>query len=113
MNDNIPIGSDTSDAPWNQVSNDPVKVKVTVSMTLSKTVEIEVDDYTTYIDEGDLCNNFSDCNFYDAVRDQVWLPNEIHEALSKVVVDSKNKEAIKRLKDLEDWEVDDFEVIPE
>lgn len=113
MNDNIPIGSDTSDAPWNQYSNDPIKIKVTVSMTISKIVEVEVTDYDTYIDEDNLCNDFSDCDLYNAVRSQVWLPNEVHKALSKVVESSGDKEAIKRLNDLKDWEVDDFEVVSE
>ena len=84
--DNIPtlMHSEELDAPWNQVDNKPQKIKVTVSMTLSKTVEIEVDDYTTEeeIDEEgnhNISYDYSECNIEQAVRDQVTLPNSIGE----------------------------------
>ena len=45
--DYYPTGTyNNPDAPWNEVAKKPQKVEVTVSITLSKTVEIEVDDYT-------------------------------------------------------------------
>ena len=84
--DNIPtlMHSEELDAHWNQVDNKPQKIKVTVSMTLSKTVEIEVDDYTTEkeIDEEgnhNISYDYSECNIEQAVRDQVTLPNSIGE----------------------------------
>ena len=43
--DNYPIGTDTPDAPWNQVENPEREVEVTISITLSKTVKIKVRDY--------------------------------------------------------------------
>ena len=47
-NYDYPIGADNDpEAPWNEKSNKPKKVEVTVSITLSKTVEVVVDDYTT------------------------------------------------------------------
>ena len=46
--DYYPTGTyNNPDAPWNEKINKPQKVEVTISITLSKTVEIEVDDYTT------------------------------------------------------------------
>ena len=46
-NYDYPIGLDNNpEAPWNEKSNKPKKVEVTVSITLSKTVEVEVDDYS-------------------------------------------------------------------
>lgn len=89
---NYPIGADTSDAPWNQVDPEPKKIKVTVSITLSKTVEVEVTDYTVkkeFDEDGyrGTSYDFSECNLKQAVRDQIALPND------------------------NDWVEDDFEVI--
>lgn len=60
--------SELSNAPWNQENLEPQKIKVTVSITLSKTVEVEVTDY-----------DYSECNLEQAVRDQVILPNSVGE----------------------------------
>lgn len=83
-NYDYPIGSDTPDAPWNQVEPKPKKVEVTVSITLSKTVEVEVTDYTAEedIDEENNHNiiyDFSECNLEQAVRNQILLPNDTEE----------------------------------
>lgn len=83
-NYDYPICSDTPDAPWNQVELKPKKVEVTVSITLSKTVEVEVTDYTAEedIDEENNHNiiyDFSECNLEQAVRDQILLPNDTEE----------------------------------
>ena len=71
-------------APWNQVDPEPRKIEVTVSITLSKTVEVEVTDYTAEedIDEENNHNiiyDFSECNLEQAVRDQILLPNDTEE----------------------------------
>lgn len=89
---NYPIGADTPDAPWNQVDPEPKKIEVTVSITLSKTVEVEVTDYTVkeeFDEDGyrGTSYDFSKCNLKQAVRDQITLPND------------------------NDWVEDDFEVI--
>lgn len=97
-NDNYPMGADTADAPWNQVDPELIEIEVTVSITLSKTVKIYVDDYiqeAPEVDEdghyhkGDI--DFSECNLSKAVEEQITLPNE----------------------KVEGWNVDDFEVILE
>lgn len=94
-NYNYPMGADTADAPWNQVDPEPIEIEVTISITLSKTVKIYVDDYiqeAPEIDEdghyyqGDI--DFSECNLCQAVEEQITLPNE----------------------KVEGWNVDDFEV---
>lgn len=84
MNTPVLMQSEELNAPWNQVDNKPRKVTVTVSITLSKTVEIEVDDYTTEEDideEGNhnISYDYSECNIEQAVRDQVTLPNSVGE----------------------------------
>lgn len=84
-NYNYPAGAEYDPkAPWNQVEPKPKKVEVTVSITLSKTVEVEVTDYTAEedIDEENNHNiiyDFSECNLEQAVRDQILLPNDTEE----------------------------------
>ena len=83
-NYDYPIGSDTPNAPWNQVDPEPRKIEVTVSITLSKTVEVEVSDYTAeedYDEDGynGINYDYSKCDLKQAVRDQVTLPNSTEE----------------------------------
>ena len=71
-------------APWNQVDPEPREIEVTVSITLSKTVEVEVTDYTAeedYDEDGynGINYDYSECNLEQAVRDQVTLPNSVGE----------------------------------
>lgn len=71
-------------APWNQVDPEPRKVEVTVSITLSKTVEVEVTDYIAEEDSDEdghhgIRYDYSECNLEQAVRDQVTLPNSTEE----------------------------------
>ena len=80
-NYDYPMGADTPNAPWNKIDSEPRKVEVTVSITLSKTVEIEVNDYTAEeeIDEDGNHNvyyDYSECNLEQAVRDQIPLPTD-------------------------------------
>ena len=96
MLDNYPPGAaNDPNAPYNQCDPEPIEVEVTVSITLSKTVKIYVDDYiqeAPEVDEdghyykGDI--DFSECNLCKAVEEQITLPNE----------------------KVEGWNVDDFEV---
>jgi hypothetical protein len=83
-NYDYPMGADTSDAPWNQESPKPRTIEVTVSITLSKTVRIKVDDYIAeeYSDEDGyhgISYDYSECNLEQAVRDQITLPNNVEE----------------------------------
>ena len=83
-NYDYPMGADTPNAPWNKIDPEPKKIKVTVSITLSKTVEIEVTDYTAeedYDEDGynGISYDYSECDLEQAVRDQVTLPNSIGE----------------------------------
>ena len=94
-NYDYPMGADTPNAPWNKIDPEPKKIKVTVSITLSKTVEVEVTDYTAeedYNEDGynGINYDYSECDLEQAVRDQVTLPNSVGE--------------------FNDWIEDDFEV---
>ncbi len=103
-NYDYPVGADTPDAPWNQKDNSEKEIEVTVSITLSKTLKIRVNDYQI-IDSGkdedgeyfeDI--DYSCCDLKKAVKEQILLP-QLQET--------------KAWKDLKDWNVDDFEVIQE
>lgn len=95
-NYDYPMGADTKDAPWNQEDPEPRTIEVTVSITLSKTVEVEVNDYTAEeeVDEDGNHNvyyDYSECNLEQAVRDQVPLPTDESQEFN-------------------DWSEDDFAV---
>ena len=86
--DYYPTGTyNNPNAPWNEVAKKPQKVEVTVSITLSKTVEIEVDDYTTEeINEDGIYNtiyNFDNCDLEQAVRNQIDLPSKVFDNWSE------------------------------
>ena len=94
-NYNYPMGADIPNAPWNKIDTEPKKIKVTVSITLSKTVEVEVTDYTAeedYDEDGynGINYDYSECDLEQAVREQVTIPNSVGE--------------------FNDWIEDDFEV---
>lgn len=96
MADNFPIGADTPDAPWNIVEPEPQEIEVLVSVTISKRVKIDVDDYQKeeYKDENNnpcVDYDFSECDLRSAVRQQIHLPEDS--------------------KEFKDWIVDDFEVM--
>lgn len=121
-NYNYPMGSDTEDAPWNKDSNPEKEIEVTVSVTLSKTVKISVDDYVVeenadkdgkYLDY-----DFSNCDLHKAVEDQVYLPQNlaiVTERLFDQDLDLKAAGMPMYLKDAvedcKDWNLDDFEVV--
>lgn len=109
-NYDYPLGSDNSDAPWNQVDKPEMEIEVLVSVTLSKVVKIKVKDYEdngwSKDEDGVLCHDidYSNCDIKSAVTEQIVLP---HEAYKKSPLGSNTHQ------DLSDWNVDDFEVILE
>ena len=122
-NYNYPMGSDTSSAPWNQVEYPEKEIEVTVSITLSKTLKINVDDYE--VEEGrdedgeyysDI--NFDNCDLKKAVIEQYTLPNELASFTTEMFNQDLNLKAAgmpRYLKnaiiDCKDWNVDEFEII--
>ena len=84
-----PIGAEFDPkAPYSEEIIPDKEVEVTISVTLSKTVKITVNDYI--IDDEGYCD-FSECNLHKAVKEQIKLPQQL----------------------CEDWEVDEFEIIKE
>lgn len=103
-NYDYPLGVDNDNAPWNQRNNPEREIEVTVSLTLSKTMKVKVDDYIVD-DDGEI--DYSECDLKKAVNEQIVLP---HEAWQQIVKPSFNPVIISELKG---WDVDDYEVIIE
>lgn len=101
-NYDYPQGADTSSAPWRQEENKPRKIKVTVSQTLSTTLEIEVDDYNVDTGWDEDCGyypiyDYSECDLHSAVKSQYIMPNKAVTPFNGGII----------------WDEDDFEVILE
>lgn len=113
---------DGPDAPWNQVNLPEKEIEVTVSITLSKTMKVLVDDYKVETDEvgRPVLYNYDDCDLYKAVEEQVVLPQNIAgftEGMFNHDLDLKTAGIPKYLKDAiadcKDWSVDEMEVVLE
>lgn len=119
-NYDYPVGSDTEDAPWNETEQPERKIEVTISVTLSKTVEVSVNDYKCVedIDEEGRCisYDYTDCDLKSAVECQIFLPQHLahliddtfNSKLKSVKVPKKLRDAIN---DCKNWNIDDFEVV--
>lgn len=112
---------DIKDAPWNKKENSEREIEVLISITLSKSVKINVSDYSV-LDEGVDEDgypyeniDFSTCDLKEAVSNQVVLPCEVGDILHNMdnnPIDINPKlESMKE--DLCGWNVDDYEVIIE
>ena len=117
-NYNYPFGSDTDDAPWNEVEYNEEEIEVTVSITLSKTVKILVNDYRVEQDEDGNYIDFSDCDLKTAVEDQITLPQNLATYTKNIFKGDLELKAAgmprhleNALKDCSNWTVDEFEVI--
>lgn len=111
-------------APYNQVDLPEKEIEVTISVTLSKTVKVMVNDYEVEedADEGGryLSYDFSGCNLNKAVEDQVVLPQNLAEFTERMFNhDLKLKAAgmprylKEAIEDCKGWTVDEMEVIEE
>ena len=95
--------------------NNPREIEVDVSITLSKTVKVMVDDYVslgTTIDEDGIIMedvDYSSCDLKQAVKEQLYLPNEAGNLIKENTTILNNR--LNKVKeDLSGWCVDDFEV---
>lgn len=92
-----PLGSDNSDAPWNQGNNPEKEVEVLISVTLSKTVKVKVTDYSVIESGRDEDGEYfeeiecSDYTLKRAVEKQIKLPQD----------------------KFKDWAIDEFEIVQE
>lgn len=99
-------------APYNQVDLPDKEIEVLVSVTLSKTVKIRVNDYKVVDygkdEDGDYFEDidFSECDLQGAVEDQIILPQEAHN-----YVKTNTQEGVKAHRDLMGWNVDEMECI--
>ncbi len=115
MNNNLPTGAANDPAaPYNQIDNPDREIEVTVSIVLSKTVKILVNDYTVEDYEIDrdgtyvFVENYSECDLETAVKEQIILPQDSHKHF---IVNTK--EGKKAFEDAKDWIVNDLVVIKE
>ena len=123
-NYDYPVERDTSDVPWYQEELPKKEIEVTVSITISKTVKIAVDDYKVeeIIDENGryLSYDYSDCNLHKAVEDQLVLPQDLAEFTERMFIQDLDLKAAKMprylkeaVTDCKDWIVDDMACILE
>ena len=104
-NGNYPAGADIPWAPWNEPPIEDIDVEVTVSLTLSKTLKIRVPSINNRV------LPITDSELKEAVKNQVWLPHELHSVGDLILKDSPAQKSI--IKDWENWVEDDFEVVME
>ena len=113
-----------SRAPYNQIDLPEKEIKVTVSVTLSKTVKVLVNDYSVEEDADEdgkyLSYDFSECDLYKAVEEQVVLPQNLAEFTERIFNQDLNLKAAGMpkylkgaIKDCKGWNVDEMEVIEE
>lgn len=118
-----PVGAEfDARAPYNQPELPEKEVEVTVSITLSKTVKVKVNDYKMEEDENGKYTtyDFSDCNLHEAVKNQIILPQNLAKITEDLLTKSSNFRVIgipkhfkRAIRDCKDWYVDDYEVILE
>lgn len=113
---------DGPDAPWNQVDLPEKEIEVTISVTLSKTVKVMVDDYEIDMDADEdgryLSYDFSNCDLNKAVEDQVVLPQNLAEFTERMFNHDLNLKAVgmprylkEAIEECKGWTVDEMECI--
>lgn len=105
-------------APYNQESLPKEEIEVTISVTLSKTVKVKVNDYKVEKSGVHTSYDFSGCDLYKAVEEQVVLPQNLSRFTEEIFNHDLNLKAVGMSKYLEEaiedckgWYVDEFEVI--
>lgn len=96
--------------------DDSKKVDVTVSITLSKSFTIYTDNYHLESNIDKEGNTFTDVvfdNLEEDTKKQIYLPTDLNEILPLVYKGYLQGAIIKDkvIKDLSDWNIDDFTVI--
>lgn len=113
-NYNYPLGADTPSAPWNEPYIPEKEVEVCVSLCISKTFKVVVDDYGIEEDEGHLIPDFSECDLEEAVKSQVILPHELSGVLKKEFKELSISPSLRdAIEDCSGWSVDDLDVVLE
>ena len=86
-NYNYPPGADTPDAPWNQVEVPEREFDVTISMSLSRTVQCYTNKYIPEVDEenGHLYVDTSDTPWSEVYGDNHKTIPELLEELKKYI----------------------------
>ena len=90
-NFDFPIGADDINAPWNKENNSEQEIEVFVSITMSKSAKIKVSDYEKILVTDEDGTTYEDFDF-----SKCDLKSAVHKAIIN--------------KDLESWNIDNFEV---
>lgn len=117
-----PIGAQNdSRAPFNEEELEEKEIDVTICISLSKTFKLKVSDYNILDAGKDEDGNFyehidySGCNLYEAVKEQIVLPNEAGSLLSNL--DEEPLDITEKMdniiEDISGWNLDDYEIIQE
>lgn len=121
-NYDYPCGTDTPDAPWNEVENPEEEFEVTISQTLSKTVTVFTSDYNLEIDcdeEGCYRNcDTSDTPWKEVYEDEHHTPAQLIRILKQVLEENMKNGIVFRslgftndlIQECEGWCEDDYEV---
>lgn len=115
---NFPImsQSELDRAPFNQSNLPPKIVPVIVTVTLSKRVNVLVDDYSINSAGMDEDGNYyedidySQCDFKEAVEKQITMPQDAYYELNKALYLTDDIATKEKLENLKDWRVENLEV---
>lgn len=100
-NYDYPMGADTSSAPWNQEENPPIEVEVDVTLTLNKTIKVNITDYE-YDEEGNI--DLSKCDLSETILNQSILPQYAH-----MYIKPRSTNEMSAVSALRNWELINIE----
>lgn len=109
-----PLGAKyDSDAPYNQVNKEGKELEVMVSITMHKSFKIKVYDYDIERAKDEDGNyyesiDFSSCNLKEATLNQVILPY-----VADKFIEPTSKRTMQAIDNLQNWSVDELEIIEE
>ena len=123
MTEQYPQGIDDREAPFNREPLPEKEIELLVSITLSKSIKVKVNDYKVKSsgkdEDGDYSEviDYSECDLADAVSRQVVLPFEAGDFLEhlrkKGYITVTNPSLCQAVSDLSGWHVDEFEAVKE
>lgn len=103
MSSNTPTltSLEEKNAPWNEPGERTITINVLVSLSLSKTmsIQVEIPDNLSEEEEDEYIKDY--INLEETTREQCYLPDEAFDYVHKPVVRN----------DLQGWNVDEFTVI--
>lgn len=121
-NYNYPPGSDTPDAPWNEIETRPIDIKADVNISLSRAATVSTTNYATTVDEEDGTTGYE---VFDTYKDVGQLYEQQHYSVPGLLAElakyikgelcgdvsrSRRQELAGLLADCEGWEQNFIEI---